>query len=265
EDSRALEFASWPEAVSIAAQGLSRARGRVGVLTGGRLTYEDAYAYAKFARVALDTNDVDMRARPHSEEEADFLAARVAGTPVDVAFPALGKAPAVLMAGFDPEDESPTGFLRLRKGYRKRGLKDFSVASHAALGLTKAGGTLVPTVPGDEARTLNHLETEQPESAEAIGREGAIIVVGARIGDVPGRPHRWPPRVDPAPRGCAWGHRRRRAARPAAGRPPRHRRRSTHRGRPLVERRRTAEHRRPRHRRDHPGRSRRRTRRPAHR
>src|SRR5699024_2043436 len=158
----------------------------VGVLTGGRLTYEDAYAYAKFARVALDTNDVDMRARPHSEEEADFLAARVAGTPVDVDFTALEKAPAVLMAGFDPEDESPTVFLRLRKGYRKRGLKVFSVASHAALGLTKAGGTLVPTVPGDEARTLNHLETEHPESAEAIGREGAIIVVGERLGDVPG-------------------------------------------------------------------------------
>src|SRR5699024_2292616 len=41
-------------------------------------------------------------------------------------------------------------------------------------------------VPGDEARTLNHLETEHPESAEAIGQEGAIIVVGERLGDVPG-------------------------------------------------------------------------------
>ena len=186
EDSRALEFASWPEAVSIAAQGLSQARGRVGVLTGGRLTYEDAYAYAKFARVALGTNDVDMRVRPHSEEEADFLAARVAGTPVDVDFTALEKASAVLMVGFDPEDESPTVFLRLRKGYRKHGLKAFSVASHAALGLTKAGGTLVPTVPGDEARTLNHLETEHPDTVEAIGQEGAIIVVGERLGAVPG-------------------------------------------------------------------------------
>ena len=38
----------------------------VGVLPGGRLTVEDAYAYAKFARVALGTNDVDARARAHS-------------------------------------------------------------------------------------------------------------------------------------------------------------------------------------------------------
>ncbi len=50
------------------------------MLTGGRLTVEDAYAYAKFARVALGTNDIDFRARPHSAEEADFLAAQVAGT-----------------------------------------------------------------------------------------------------------------------------------------------------------------------------------------
>ena len=35
--------------------------GGVGVLAGGRLTVEDAYAYAKFARVALRTNDIDFR------------------------------------------------------------------------------------------------------------------------------------------------------------------------------------------------------------
>ncbi|MGX1505322.1 UNVERIFIED_CONTAM: ferredoxin [Streptomyces graminofaciens] len=72
-----LEPASWPEALEAAARGL--VKGRTGVLTGGRLTVEDAYAYAKFARVALDTNDIDFRARAHSAEEADFLAARVAG------------------------------------------------------------------------------------------------------------------------------------------------------------------------------------------
>ena len=51
-----------------------------GVLTGGRLTLEDAYAYAKFARAVLGTNNIDFRARPHSDEEADFLVHAVAGT-----------------------------------------------------------------------------------------------------------------------------------------------------------------------------------------
>ncbi len=186
EDSRALEFASWPEAIGVAAQGLAAARGNVGVLVGGRLTYEDAYAYAKFARVALASNDVDARAREHSAEEADFLAAHVAGTPVGVDFTAIEKAPAVLLAGFEPEDESPSTFLRLRKGSRKRGLKVYSIASHASLGLTKAKGTLVRTVPGDEGRVLNALDTENPEVVEAIGQEGSVILVGERLAAVPG-------------------------------------------------------------------------------
>ena len=66
-------------AVAAAAAACRPRRGRAGVLTGGRLTVEDAYAYAKFARVALGTNDIDFRARPHSAEEAAFLAAEVAG------------------------------------------------------------------------------------------------------------------------------------------------------------------------------------------
>ena len=186
EESRALEFASWPEAVSVAGQRLAAARGRVGVLTGGRLTYEDAYAYAKFARVALGPHDVDMRARTHSLEEADFLAARVAGTPIGVDFTGLEKAPAVLLAGFEPEDESPSVFLRLRKAHRKRGLKLYSIASHASLGLTKAGGSLIGTVPGDEARVLNTLENVAPEAVEALGVDGAVIIAGERLAAVPG-------------------------------------------------------------------------------
>src|SRR5665811_1700156 len=63
-----LRPASWGEALDRAAEGLAAAKaaGGVGVLPGGRLTLEDAYAYAKFARVVLGTNDVDHRARTHS-------------------------------------------------------------------------------------------------------------------------------------------------------------------------------------------------------
>ena len=47
-----LRPASWPEAFAVAARGL-QAAGAAAVLTGGRVTAEDAYAYAKFARVSL--------------------------------------------------------------------------------------------------------------------------------------------------------------------------------------------------------------------
>src|SRR5215470_16721281 len=110
-----LQPASWSEALDVAARGLAAARGRAGVLTGGRLTVEDAYAYSKFARLALASNDIDMRARPHSAEETDFLASKVAGTSIDLDYRALEQAPVVLLAGFEPEDESPIVYLRLRK------------------------------------------------------------------------------------------------------------------------------------------------------
>ncbi|GAA1759843.1 MULTISPECIES: NADH-quinone oxidoreductase subunit G [Streptomonospora] len=189
EESRALETASWPEAVTTAAQGLARARdrgGRVGVITGGRLTLEDAYAYAKFARVALRTNSVDMRSRPHSEEEADFLAARVAGTGLGVSYEDLETAPAVLLAGFEPEDESPVVFLRLRKAHRKHGTRVFAAAPYATRGLTKAGGRLIPTAPGAEPDVLGELGDADSEALEALRRTGSVILVGERLGAIPG-------------------------------------------------------------------------------
>ncbi len=187
-DSRALEVASWPEAVTVAAQGLDRARkkGRVGVLAGGRLTLEDAYAYAKFSRVALGSNNIDMRARVHSGEEADFLASRVAGTGMDVRYEDLETAPAVLLAGFEPEDESPVVFLRLRKGARKNGLPVYAVAPYASRGLAKTEGTLIPTAPGDEARVLSELGEANPEAMEALRTTGAVILAGERLAETPG-------------------------------------------------------------------------------
>jgi NADH-quinone oxidoreductase subunit G len=173
--------ASWPEALSVAAEGLARARGRTGVLVGGRMTVEDAYAYAKFARVALGSNDIDFRARPHSEEEARFLAHAVAGKGIEVSYADLEKAPAVLLAGFEPEEESPIVFLRLRKAWRKKGLKVFSLAPYAADGLAKMGGTLIRTAPGAEGEAIGDLISDDSPAADALKQPGAIILAGERL------------------------------------------------------------------------------------
>ncbi|WP_308287178.1 NADH-quinone oxidoreductase subunit G [Actinomadura parmotrematis] len=184
-----LEAASWPEALAAAAAGLAGARGRAGVLPGGRLTLEDAYAYAKFARVALGTNDVDFRARPHSAEEADFLASSVAGRPIEVAYSDLENAPVVLLAGFEPEEESPIVFLRLRKAFRKKGLRVYGVAPFASRGLAKVGGTLLPALPGAEAEVLGALVSGDAEVADVRGlleSPGAVVLVGERLATSPG-------------------------------------------------------------------------------
>ncbi|WP_049564659.1 NADH-quinone oxidoreductase subunit G [Streptomyces sp. SBT349] len=189
---------SWPEALRVAAEGLARVGDRdAAVLTGGRLTVEDAYAYAKFARVALSTNDVDFRARPHSAEEAAFLASRVAGHGLDLdgsgpTHASLETAPAVLLVGFESEEEAPGVFLRLRKGNRKRGTRVFSVATHITRGLAKTGGTLLAAAPGTEPAWLNALadgeglDDRGRGAAEALRAEGALIIVGERLAAVPG-------------------------------------------------------------------------------
>ena len=120
------------------------------------LTLEDAYGYAKFARVALGTNDIDMRARPHSAEELQFLADHVVGR-VSLTYDQLQQAPAVLLAGFEPEDECPIVFLRLRKATRAGRMAVYALAAVPTRGLEKLSGTLLPTVPGAEAAALTAL------------------------------------------------------------------------------------------------------------
>ncbi|MDT5300338.1 MAG: NADH-quinone oxidoreductase subunit [Mycobacterium sp.] len=173
--------ASWSEAVAIAVRGLSAAGGRTGVLVGGRATLEDAYAYAKFARIVLGTNDIDFRSRAHSDEEAQFLAAAVAGQPMSVTYADLEAAPAVLLAGFEPEEESPIVFLRLRKAFRKHRLKVTTIAPFATRGLTKMGGTLIATAPGGEAAALDALHDD-----ESLRQPGAVILVGERLATAAG-------------------------------------------------------------------------------
>ncbi|MGP4109822.1 NADH-quinone oxidoreductase subunit G [Streptomyces sp. 4N509B] len=202
-----LQPASWPEALAAAAEGLAAARSAGGsaVLTGGRLTVEDAYAYAKFARVALGTNDIDFRARVHSAEEAAFLASHVAGVGVDlgdggVTYARLEAAAAVLLVGLESEEEAPGVFLRLRKAHRTRGLPVYALATHASRGLAKSGGTLLAAAPGTEPAWLDALAAHAADregsaealdergrdAAEALRQPGAVIVLGERLAAVPG-------------------------------------------------------------------------------
>jgi NADH-quinone oxidoreductase subunit G len=177
---------SWPNALERAAAGLREAvdRAGVGVLPGGRLTEEDAYAYAKFARVALATNDIDYRSRPGSDEELAFLGAHVAGTtPSHVSYADVENAPVVLLAGFEPEEESPIVFLRLFKSARHGRSRIWSVAALASGGARKLGAALLATVPGDEASTLAALPSDV---VDALGGDGALILVGERLASSPG-------------------------------------------------------------------------------
>jgi len=183
-----LKAVGWPEALAAAAAGLAGAR--AGVLVGGRVSAEDAYAYGKFARVVLGTNDVDFRARPHSAEEVAFLAEHVVATGPDggsVTYDDLQRAGTVLLVGFEPEDESPIVFLRLRKAFRKNKTKVYAAGPVPTRGLTKMGGSLIPTRPGQEAAVLRDLRSSEVGAAARDGLgQGGVILVGERLATSPG-------------------------------------------------------------------------------
>ncbi|MGH8895154.1 MAG: NADH-quinone oxidoreductase subunit G, partial [Actinomycetes bacterium] len=186
EDGR-LVTTSWAEALDVAAHGLERARGAAGVLVGGRATLEDAYGYAKFARVALRTNDVDFRARPHSAEEESFLASHVAGYGLGVTYGDLESASTVLLVGFEPEEESPIVFLRLRKAVRRGTLTVHAVAPFASRGLDKLSASVIPTAPGKEAEVLDALRTRDErlkDTVDALTGDGTVILVGEGLASV---------------------------------------------------------------------------------
>ncbi|HCB07192.1 MAG TPA: NADH-quinone oxidoreductase subunit G, partial [Nocardioides bacterium] len=179
-----LRPASWTEAFAVAARGLAAA-GSVGVLPGGRITAEDGYAYSKFARVALGTNDIDFRSRPLSAEESSFLAAHVVLTGPGgggVTYADLETAGTVVLAGFEPEDEAGAVFLRLRKANRAHGTNVVSIAPYTSRGLRKMGGSLIATAPGGEAVALDELGMTGEHPLDST----SVILVGERLATSPG-------------------------------------------------------------------------------
>ena len=168
-----LREASWPEALAVAAAGLSV--NRAAVLVGGRATAEDAYGYSKFARVALKTNDIDFRARPHSEEERSFLSSVVVGSLVT--YSAIDKADHVVLLGFEAEEESPIIFLRLFKQVRKRGMKVTAVAPFATRANQKLKAEVIKTTAGNEANEIINIAGLTNKS---------VILVGERLAESQG-------------------------------------------------------------------------------
>lgn len=170
---------SWPDAIGVAAAGL--AKSRAGVLVGGRVTLEEAYAYQKFARVVLGTNDIDFRARPHTAEESAFLAANVVSSHVSNAD--IDSAENVLLISLETEEESPIVFLRLRKQVRKRGLKVATVAPFLSAGSAKLNAALFHSMARvDSLLSSRSLILVGERAALTPGLLSRIVELGTRTG-----------------------------------------------------------------------------------
>jgi len=177
---RGLEPASFGEALRQVADACRQAR--VGVLTGGRLMDEDAYALAKLARTVLGTNDLDHR-RVAQPVEVDRRAALMA-TDLDraVTYRDLERAPVIVVVGLDAEQEIPILHLRLRKA-AARGAR--IVVVHPRETRLYDVGEHVLCRPGDEARLLAGGADVSMDGALAALRDAdgrGVIIAGERPG-----------------------------------------------------------------------------------
>jgi NADH-quinone oxidoreductase subunit G len=171
---RGLEPVSFDEVLAEVA-GWCRT-GRVGILAGGRLLDEDAYALSKLARTVLRTNDLDHRRAFHGGRAEELAAAR----PMSVTYRDVERAEAILVAGLDAEQELPILHLRIRKAAR-RGAKVFVLHARRTRLHDVAEHVLVR--PGHEAYALERVREALEEGAPEGTPEGRIAAALAAAGE----------------------------------------------------------------------------------
>ena len=152
--------ASWGDALGAAAERLKAATG-VGVIAGGHLTTEDAFALARLARHTIGTPHIDSRIQdagaPYELARAQQGVAGSSATLND-----LETAGTIVWAGPDPKETLPVLYLRLRGAVLDKGAK-LVVVSPRRISLDTFATDVVRCRAGGEAEALRAVgELEDP-------------------------------------------------------------------------------------------------------
>jgi NADH-quinone oxidoreductase subunit G len=186
----ALVEVSWPDALDVAVAGLRDALDRNGpasiaVVGGARGTNEDAYAWARFAKGVLGTDNVDAQL-------GDGLPAEVVLGLASATIAELDRARAIVLVAPDLREELPVLHLRVRRAVVDLGVPVIEIAPRAT-GLTRDVTAVLRHAPGEAgamaaqfARALAGDGTASgsgsiEKAVSALdGREGAIVVILGR-------------------------------------------------------------------------------------
>jgi NADH-quinone oxidoreductase subunit G len=183
---------SWPEALDAAAAGIRRALDlngpqSVALLGGARGTNEDAYAWARFAKGVVGTDNVDAQL-------GDGLPAEVALGLPEATIADLDGAAAIVVVGIDLKEELPVLYLRVRRAAEELGVPLLELAPRDQ-GLTRYASVSLRSLPGEQGGRAQQLVdvvtgAAQPDgddlaaAAELLtGLDGDVVVVLGR-GDV---------------------------------------------------------------------------------
>ena len=153
----AFETAPWGRAYKAIADALE-GKERIGVIAGGHLTTEDAYAIGRLARQTLKTNDVDSRIQDAGAPyELALGAGGAAGS--SARLDDLDEAKTIVWIGPDPKETLPVLYLRIRKAVIDGGAR-LIVVSPRSMSLDTIATDVHRT--DDGATTVAGLATEGP-------------------------------------------------------------------------------------------------------
>ncbi len=127
----------------------------IGVIGGSRLTNEEATLLARLFSVGVGTPNIDHRS---GARVSDGALIELAGLPVPIA--EVEQADAFVLAAFDPSEELPILWLRMRKALR-RGVPAIVISAHP-IDAEREATVVIRAEPGGEAAALAALAADPP-------------------------------------------------------------------------------------------------------
>jgi NADH-quinone oxidoreductase subunit G len=166
-----FEQTSWGRALRAAADRLEAAK-NVGVIAGGHLTTEDAFAVQRVAKKVIGTPHVDSRVQDAGVPYEMLLSvAPAAGSTATLND--LDDARTIVWAGGDPKESLPVLYLRLRKAVLDGGAKLIAISVRRT-SLDDFATHVVRCEPGGEARALQELASGSGPGARDLGDPAVV-------------------------------------------------------------------------------------------
>jgi NADH-quinone oxidoreductase subunit G len=166
-----FEQTSWARALQVAAEKLKAAKS-VGVIAGGHLTTEDAFAVQRLAKGIIGTPHVDSRIQDAGAPYEMLLShLPVAGSTATIND--LRDARSIVWIGADPKETLPVLFLQIR-GAVMDGSAKLIVVSPRKLSLDSFATHVVRCDAGGEARALRELAGGSGPAARDLGGPAVV-------------------------------------------------------------------------------------------
>jgi NADH-quinone oxidoreductase subunit G len=161
-----FEVVSWGKALEVAGERLKAAK-NVGVISGGHLTTEDAFAVSRLAKRVIGTADVDSRLQDAGAPyELTLSFSSVAGSTATLND--VESARTIVWVGGDPKETLPVLYLRLRKAVVDNAAK-LIVISARRTSLDAVATHVVRCEAGGEAQALQELASRTSAAGHDIG------------------------------------------------------------------------------------------------